>query len=365
MTPNSRHETSSGQVEARLQDWGRQARDTAPPVQLRSYSGPSVMRMRGWGPAWLVAALVLVTVSGGVLWARQGGPLRGEKQPAAPTASQPVASTPLPPLTCPSTFPEFPSYASLKSWVPALPSGVATDGQLVPATTPASVVLCGFRGRKPLTPASTVLGGNLGEITADLSGPTTPNFAPPTCTADLPVPGADGGHSFLIGLRYPAGYIWVSEPAGKCMGSTNGQVYAQRSVVTLAQQAYRAGLWPTDAALTKACDTSTTSATLPMTQSPVSATLCTGGSGAVHAFRYDKDMTGNGSLTAEIQLAPGELAPAGCRPDLAHDGVLVILHYAGAADVVVAATRTCSNGVVVSRPPTKLLGYLTDFLANH
>ncbi len=141
-------------------------------------------------------------------------------------------------LTCPKTY-EIASQA----WVPVDPAGVDGKKSLVPDTKPGHATVCHYptsgspteRGDARLA-GHRVLGGDLRAITRGLA--KQPKADAQTCTATRPTPGG----SYLLGLTFATGVVWVSAPGDECLGSTNGQ-FDTSSVRAALQNAYDARTW--------------------------------------------------------------------------------------------------------------------------
>ncbi|MGI8677421.1 MAG: hypothetical protein ACR2LX_01780 [Jatrophihabitans sp.] len=141
-------------------------------------------------------------------------------------------------LSCPKTY-----EVNSTAWVPIDPAGVDGKKSLVPDTKPGHATVCHYptsgspteRGDARLAGRRT-LGGDLRAITRGLS--KLPKSPAQTCAARQAAPGG----SYLLGLNFATGVVWVSAPGEECLGSTNG-VYQTSTVRTAVQSAYDARAW--------------------------------------------------------------------------------------------------------------------------
>jgi hypothetical protein len=239
-------------------------------------------------------------------------------------------------------------------WVPAAPS-IATGGRLSPAEPPDSVIVCAYREATPVTPARTVLRGDLGVVTAQLA-----TLAQRT-TADgcLTYLALSDSQNYLIGLRFGSDVVWVSAPGDHCLGSTNGRDDSPVNLRADAQQAYRTGYWDSDPAVTAPCDAAATrdghsEPLIPDTPSRV--TICRGSPGGpVRAYEYADTLTRVNSFASLLKPYAADLAPIGCTGSTTNGGLLLIFSYPTRADVILAATPTCTNHLAVSKSSHDLI----------
>lgn len=144
-------------------------------------------------------------------------------------------------LQCPKTY-EIGSVA----WVPIGPAGVNGKKRLVPDTKPGHATVCRYptagnpteRSQDTRLSGRRTLGGDLRAVTRTLS--KTPGGSPDEQTCR----NGQGGdsESYLMGLTFPTGVIWVSAPGDECLGSTNGEFHTA-SVRPQLRSAYHAGAW--------------------------------------------------------------------------------------------------------------------------
>jgi hypothetical protein len=261
------------------------------------------------------------------------------------------------PLPCPGAYSIDAPGRPYGGWVPAAPS-ITTGGRLSPAETPDSVIVCAYREATPVTPARTVLRGDLRVVTAQLA-----NLAQRT-TADgcLAYLASSDSQNYLIGLRFGSDVVWVSAPGDHCLGSTNGRDDSPVNLRADAQQAYRTGYWDSDPAVTAPCAAAATrdGHSEPLVPDGASrVTICQGSPGGpVRAYEYadsQPTLTGGNSLTSLLKPYAADLAPIGCTGSTSNGGLLLIFSYPTRADVNLAATPTCTNHLAVSKSSDDLI----------
>ena len=282
--------------------------------------------------------------------------------PASTTTAPSDAAGPLP---CPGAYRVGAPGEPFTGWVPAAPS-MATGGRLVPAELPDSVVVCAYQSATPVTPLRTVLRGDLRAVTAQLAKLPQSTTASDECLTYLAL---SDSQNYLIGLRFGSDVVWVSAPGNHCLGSMNGRDSSPVNLRADAQQAYRTGYWDSDPAVTARCDAAVTrdGHSEPLVpDGPSRVTICQGSAGEpVRAYQYDSrpatTLTGLDSLTSMLKPYAAALAPIGCTGSAANGGLLLIFSYPARADVVLAATPTCTNHLPVSKSSRDLITTIAFF----
>lgn len=182
-----------------------------------------------WVPAVAVAAGVTVMI--GIVVA---------VVPHAPSRHTTAALTAAV-LACPATSPTNTSPRDLYPLPPRRANALTVSDRLVPATTPVHAVVCAYlhpdAGR--LT-GSRVVDRGLATLPGMLAWLPPQNAAAQGCTLDIR---PTDGDSYLIGLSYPSGTMWVSAPGNHCLGSSNGRFVTSTHVATETISAYRTGRW--------------------------------------------------------------------------------------------------------------------------
>jgi hypothetical protein len=190
---------------------------------------PAHHRFR-WVPAVAVAASVAIVI-GIVVAVVPASPSRHTTAP--PTAAVPV-------LDCPATWPAATSPKDLYPLPAARADALTVSDRLVPTTAPVHAVVCAYlHGNAGRLTGSNVLDSGLAAI------PDTLAWLPPEA-ADvgcLDYIAPTDGDSYLIGLSYPTGTMWVAAPGDHCLGASNGRFATHTHVATEASSAYRTGRW--------------------------------------------------------------------------------------------------------------------------
>jgi len=225
----SRLEDELGQVMAEHDDEAPKA------AELLAVLPEAPRRRRGSWYVVAAAAVLVVGVLAGVWAARD--------RAHGPTGSRPTA--PVRTLSCPA------AYAGAAPWVPAKPTGIDAKSRLVPLKSPASALICAYKGLNGLDKqrgwalsGRRLLAGELDRLTAELSW--QPRSVPDRRHACTLMAGTQV--NYLIGLAYPGGgTIWVSatDEPNLCVGGANGEFtadtgFAGRDVT----KAYSTGVWP-------------------------------------------------------------------------------------------------------------------------
>jgi hypothetical protein len=244
------------------------------PTAAEFQPGRSLPRRRThWLPA-VAAAVVVLAVVGTVVAIRGVGDGRHSAAPA-PTA-----------LDCPPNFAAAPGDFS-PLWVPAKARGVDGTRRLVPLQTPSRALVCGYESQRfsatragmPLT-GTAALGRDLSRLPGALAW--LPRTLPGQSVACLSDARAIDSHSYLIGLTYPGGTMWVSAPGNHCDGATNGSFVTSTNLATFAAAALTAHEVPplasTPTGPHTACEVTNSGRlgqeTEMVPDHPVSATMC-------------------------------------------------------------------------------------------
>ncbi len=185
-----------------------------------------------------------------------------------------IAPNPATALQCPTSTGKG---IGVLPWVPAKPQGVDGSSRMVPLQVPSSVVVCAYipPGSPGGRSGSKVLSGDLQGVVDDLGWvPPVLRGASGACADVLLV---TDGDSYLIGLNYGHGLLWVSASFDHCDGSGNGVFTSPTNLGGLARSWYRAGRWTAPSAST-ACQP-TRSGRLGQERSmvpadPISVTAC-------------------------------------------------------------------------------------------
>lgn len=143
-------------------------------------------------------------------------------------------------------------YAGVAPWVPAMPDGVSGTSRLVPAETPAAILMCEYRGMNtdPTPSGWAISGRHL--LTGNIAGMVNeltwqPRGIPGRTYSCSQVGGPQ--FNYLIGLTYANhATMWVSvtDDPNWCVTGTNGEFATDSAFAGAdATKAYRSGTWPT------------------------------------------------------------------------------------------------------------------------
>jgi len=156
----------------------------------------------------------------------------------APVAQQPAAQITL----SPGSAVKCPAYATLgANGQPAVPLAPIAAQRLAPLQVPSQLVVCRYRGNNvlQLTGSRQVRVG-LATAGTELAWSPRAMGGPTTCTAIA------GRHTpYLIGLRYPAGVLWVTTAydVNGCEVASNGSFTSSAYVGNDVDNAFATGVW--------------------------------------------------------------------------------------------------------------------------
>jgi hypothetical protein len=160
----------------------------------------------------------------------------------APAVSTAVTD---PALTCPAAAPTTSSQKDLYPFPSPGPNPLTITNRLVPTSTPTHAVVCGYVNRLDTTlPTKLATSRTIDDGLANIA--TTLAYDPPEgpgrpCADDIE---AHDWDSYLIGLDYPTGTIWISAPGNHCLGASNGRFVTNDHVADSVMTALASGVWP-------------------------------------------------------------------------------------------------------------------------
>lgn len=206
-------------------------------VAQRRVSAPAARRATRWMPALAAASVVLAVAVGVVVFRSEGD---GRRTPAGDAV-----------LACPQRYES--SGTADQPWVPAKPRGFDGESRLVPQEVPTRVLVCGYLAADGTSRTGSIeLGGDPARVANALSW--LPRALPGqsrACTTELR-PG--DGDTYLVGLAYPTGTVWVSAPGNHCAGASNGVFATATNVGDSVARAYAARRWTVDPSSTQSGD---------------------------------------------------------------------------------------------------------------
>lgn len=148
-------------------------------------------------------------------------------------------------LACPGTYAG--SVTDITRRVPAVPSGVDGEADLVPNAQPRYVAICRYRAAP-----NARTGVDLpidGRVVLDDNERGAARFlsnadkATKTAACDLPA-GARDQPSYLLGFTFSTGIVWVSIPGSGCQNASNGEFVTKDDLRTVTNDAFRTKVWP-------------------------------------------------------------------------------------------------------------------------
>ncbi|MDQ1292789.1 MAG: hypothetical protein QG608_669 [Actinomycetota bacterium] len=213
--------------------------------------------------------------------------------------------------------------AKLPGQVPPGSGSVPHSDRLVPVQAPAAAVLCSYKGAADsqaetgtALSGSRQLTGSLEQVAQDLAWlPRKQSDETKMCTMM-----AGPSTSYLLGLTYPDGVVWVStvdDPNG-CADTTNGTFASPSGTGALAKAAFASGGWSASPGPDDGCDAGLSTGRLGqelamVPDEPSGLWICDSDAPGDGARREIKDRTRIAQLAKALNGLPASTRPAQCE----------------------------------------------------